>query len=206
MGLAVIDVRTSARSLLNEITPAFWTNTELDSFISDAAIDLSTKTGCYEVSTPVTLQTGVQTYTLPVDYVEILGVVYSHVALKKATPRMEGIQTAVATGVPKYFFDFARQLGLFPVPTATENATVITVLNSQTTSLITNIPVKFKIPATLMTMFLALLKEKQYAKASQIYTLYSQSLSLDKVEVEDESTTNPPPQTQYTLKLIGPNQ
>jgi hypothetical protein len=206
MGLTKSMVRDRARVLLNELVEGFWLNSQLEDWVDDSAIDISTKTHCYEVSGAVTLLTGVQTYSITVDYLKIIGVIYNNKGLKKATPQMEGLQTAVVTGPPEYFFDITDKLGFFPIPTATENSTVATVYFSKVTDNIVNIPLKFKTQAVLFVVFMGLLKERQYAKAGQLYQLYVQSLNLDKAEIAQENTEQPPPQNQYVLKLVGPQK
>jgi len=206
MGLTKSMIRDRARILLNEIVEGFWLNTQLESWVDDAAVDISTKTYCYEVSTPLTLTATTQMYTVATDYLKLIGVIYGSKGLKQATPQMEGLQTAVATGPPEYFFDITDKIGFFPVPTVTENATIATVYYSKVTEDITNIPTKFKTPAVLFVTFMGLLKEKQYARAGQLYQLYLQALNLDKGEVTQENIVQPPPQNQYILKLVGPQR
>jgi hypothetical protein len=206
MGLTKSIIRDRARALLDEAVAGFWSNTELENWIDDAAIDISTKTYCCEVSGSVTLATGVQIYNVSTDYIKILGAVYASEGLKQITPWMTGLQYAVSTGAPKYFFDIIDKVGFYPVPTTTENGTIVTVYYAQVTSNIANIPVKFQTPAILFVTFMGLAKERQYTKAGQLYQLYIQSLNLDKIEIAAENTLQPAPQNQYTLKLVGPQR
>ena len=138
MGLVKITTRDKTRALLNEITEGFWLNSQLDGWIDDAAIDISTLTFCYEQSTPITLLTSTQLYTVHADCLKVLGAIYANVGLKSATPWMEGVQTAVTTGAPKYFFEIIQKLGVFPIPTVTENNTVLTVYYAKVTNNIQN--------------------------------------------------------------------
>ena len=195
-------IRDKARILLNELVAGFWTDAQLEGFIDDAAIDISTKTYCYEQSHTVTLSTGIQTYTPSIsDIVKTLGAIYASKGLKEATPWMEGIETAVPTGVPKYYFEIISKIGFFPVPTVTENGTIVTVYCAITTSDITKIPLKFQVPAILYTVYMGLLKQRQYTKASQLFQNYTDSLNVDRLEVTREKIIEPPPQNHHILKI-----
>ena len=206
MGLIKSTIRDRARVLLNEIVEGFWLNSELEQFIDDAAIDISTKTYCYELSKSVTMSTSTQLYTVSTDCLKILGAVYANKGLKRSAVYMEGLQTAVVSGAPEYFFEIINKLGLIPVPSSSENSKVITVYYAETTNNIRNIPLKFQISAVLYTIFMGLLKERQYAKAGQLYATYTTSLNLDKVEVTSEKLDVPPAQDHYILKLMGPQK
>ena len=49
--MALLDkayIHAAVRSILQEPTAAFWTNEQIDNWINEAAMDISTKTGCYE--------------------------------------------------------------------------------------------------------------------------------------------------------------
>ena len=204
MSLTKSIIRDRARALLNEIIEGFWLNTQLEDWVDDAAIDISTRTHCYEVKGSITLATSVQLYTVATDYLKVLGAIYENVGLKKTTPWMEGIQKAITTGPPEFYFDIVNQIGFFPIPTVSENTKLVTVYYSKVTDSIINIPMKFKIPAVLFVVVMGLLKERQYTKAGQVYQIYLQSLNLDKAEITSENTEQPPPLNQYTLKLVGP--
>lgn len=206
MGLTKSSIRDRARILLNETVEGFWLNSQLETWVDDSAIDISTKTHCYEVSCLITLLTGVQTYTIADDYLKIISAVYVNKGLKLATPQMEGLQIALQSGKPEFYFDIASKIGFFPVPTVTENATTVAVYYSKVTEDITKIPLKFKTPAVLFVVCMGLIKERQYTKAGQLFQLYTQSLNLDKTEIKAENTENPPPQDHYVLKLSRPRQ
>jgi len=194
-------IRDRARKLLNESNEGFWLNSDLEAWCDDAAIDISTRTYCYEQSATVTLATNIQTYTAPTDAVKLLDLIYAHKGLIRTTPRMEGIQTAVPTGPPKYYFEVASKIGVFPVPTVTENNTTVIVYYAKTTDMITNIPLKFQVPAVLFVVHMGLAKEKQYTKSGQAFQLYLSALNVERTEIVSEKIMTPPAQDQYILKL-----
>lgn len=203
MPLTKSTIRDRARILLNELTDGFWVNSELESWIDDAALDISTQTYCYELNTSIALVTGTQFYSVAADNLKVLGVIYDHRGLKRATPWMQGVQTAVVSGPPDYFFEVISMLGIFPIPTTDQNGKLIDVYYASVTSDITKIKLKFQLSAVLYVVFMALLKERQYSKASSIYALYMSSLNLDRVEIVGENIIKPPAQDQYVLKIVN---
>ena len=206
MALVKVTIHTKARALLNEIIEGFWLNTEIDGWIDDAALDISAKTYCYEVSASVTLATTTQLYSLPADCIKALGAIYVNKGLKRIVPWMEGLQTAVVSGPPEYFFEITEKIGFVPYPTLAENATTVTLYYAKSTNDITKIPSKFQVPAILFVVMMGLLKERQYAKAGQILQVYTALLDLDRGEVEVEKVEQPQPLNHYVLKLMGPQQ
>jgi len=55
--------RTQVRSILNEASALFWSNTEIDNWIQLACGDISSKTHCVEATYGLSLQDGVHEYT-----------------------------------------------------------------------------------------------------------------------------------------------
>lgn len=206
MGLSKVAIRNEARILLNELVPSFWKNTDLDTWVDSAAIDISTKTYGYEKILPLSLITNAALYLVETDYLKIVAAIYNNEGLTRITPQMQGIQYAVSAGPPKHFYEFASRIGFYPVPTSNENAKVVTVFYAQVTNSISNLSLKFHVPAVLFTVSLGLAKERQYAKAAQMYGLYLSMLGLDRKEVQVEKTEVPQPTSSYILKLIGPQQ
>lgn len=203
MGLVKATIHAKARALLNELIAGFWTDAQINEWIDDAALDISSKTYCYETMDLITLATSTQLYDLATNCLKILGLVYSNKGLDRITPWMEGKQTAIVSGEPEYFYEFANKVGLVPVPTSTENGHTITRFNACSTNDITNIPLKFQIPAVLFVTAMGLLKERQYGKAGQLLQLYTSILGVDRSEIEIEKTEQPGPQSSYVLKTLG---
>lgn len=204
MGLVKATIHSKARTLLNEAIAGYWLDSEINGWIDDAATDISTKTYCYEISAPITLLTSQQLYTLPDECLKALGVIYANKGLKRIVPWMEGLQTAIISAVPDYFFEITDKIGFTPIPTASENTKIATLYYAKVTNDITKIPLKFQVATILFVVSMALLKERQYAKSSQILQIYISLLNMDKSEVEIEKVEQPQPQNNYVLKLIGP--
>jgi len=206
MGLIKSEIRNGARILLNEIIEGFWLNSQLETWVDIAAIDISTKTNSYAQTVDITLKTDIQTYDVADNYLKVLGAIYNHQGLKKTTPWMEGLQTAVQVGSPEYYFDIVEQVGFFPVPTTTDNNKLIKVYYAAVTNDIRNIQLKFKLAAILFVTSMGLMKERQYAKAGQAYQVYAQSLNIDLLNVQRENIDTPPSTDKYTLKVFEPKQ
>jgi hypothetical protein len=194
-------IRSRARSLVNELIEGYFLEEEFDNWISDAALDISSKTFCYVVNEPITLIQLTELYTLPLDTLKVMSVTFRGVGLDRITTSMKGKQTAVPTGVPKYFYEMIDKIGLNPVPTPSEADENLDLYISITTELIINIPSKFQVPATLFVASMALIKQKQYDKATQLYNLYLSSLGLDRQDIAIPQLETPPPQNQYVLKI-----
>jgi hypothetical protein len=192
--------------MLNESVQGFWTDGELDAWIEEAAIDISGKTLCYDTYSTMPLIEGVSIYTRPIDYLKLLGITHVGHGLKRTLPWMQGLQTAVVDGTPEYFYEIGTAIGITPTPTAAEHNTLVTLFYALTTNLISNIPLKFQTPAVLFTVSMGLIKERQLAKAIQLYTLYLSSLSSDRADVVTEKVDRPEPLNAYILKPIQQGQ
>lgn len=203
MGLTKSTIRNKTRILLNELVQGFWLNSELDGWIDDAALDISTKTYCNETISSIALSTGVSLYTAPIDCLRIIAAIYNTTgqALKRLVANMLGIQSAAPPGPPEFFYEFALKVGFYPTPTISENTKTISIYHSLPTNNIRNIPLKFQVPAVLFTLSMGLAKERQYARAAQVQQLYMNSLSIDRKEVQLERIEVPAPLTQYVLKM-----
>jgi hypothetical protein len=187
-------IRVAARLLLNESAEGFWLNTDFSTYCSVAAIDISSRTLCYEVTTTLSLATGTQFYPISQEYIRMMGVVNTTTgkALKRALPQMEGFQTAQKDGEPLYFYDFASQLGVFPIPPVAHNGNTVRLFMAATTNLITNIPDRFTLPATLMVVAQAKIKERQFGQAAQFLNLYNVLLGGDRSDVLNGKLRVPP--------------
>lgn len=205
MPLSKSVIHSRVRSLLNESTQGFYLNTEIDAWIDDAVVDISSKTKCYEVINPVTLTTGIQDYNLPIDTLIVKGAKYGGVGLTRITFSMEGIQTAVATGIPKHFFESVNKIGFVPIPTIAESGTVVNTVIAQVTSNIINLPIKYTTPVILLTTVFGLIKSKQYDKANSLFSLYTNSLGFDLQDNEAEKVKQPQPVSSYILRLMPGN-
>jgi len=179
--LVANSIRDGARRLLNELVPSFWLADDITEWTTQAAYDISTRTLCVEDTDTVTILTNIQAYTPAKVFLKIQNVFYidGGVSLKRITPPMQGFQTAKPTGPPELFFDFAMKLWIVPKPTVTEAGDTMTLFLAVESGDITKIPTRYYFPAVLFVTMSALIKERQYTKALQLYNLYMASITVD---------------------------
>lgn len=194
-GYTVAEARQQVRAILNEPTPIFWTNNEIDKWVQEACVDITTKTLCYEKSGDITLvSTPVLTYgTVGSDSVDdiikIYGAVYYNTAntyrgLTKIHPRQVSHLESTA-GEPYYYYHFGDEVGIFPVT----NAAIVTaggkvkVFYSMADETITNLPYYYQLPAIIYAAAMARRKERKEAEATQFYTMYVNALGFYRADL-----------------------
>jgi hypothetical protein len=196
-GYTTAEARQQVRTLLNEPTPIFWTNDEIDKWIQEACVDITTKTLCYEksdfitlVSTPVLTYGALQGGDSIDDIIKIYSVVYYNTAntyrgLNKIHPRHIQHLSESTAGEPYYWYHFGDELGIFPMT----NAAIVTaggkvkVFYSMADETITNLPYYYQLPAIIYAVAMARRKQRSEAEAMQLYRMYANSLSFYRVDL-----------------------
>jgi hypothetical protein len=199
--LTASTVEVGARTLLNELVANFWTPADMTSWIQLAANDISNRTFCVEETEDVSLVTATQTYMPARNFLKVQDVLYTNIftSLKRAAGKMMGVQTAVPTGPPEYFFEFAGKVWFFPVPTTLENAHIMTLMLAIETNDITKIPSRYHLSAILFVTAMGLLKERNNNRATQIFSWYISTLQSD-VQNVILPKGDPPALDTYSLK------
>lgn len=199
--LIAADITTGARILLNEMVEAFWYDTDFTEWLKNAALDISAKTLCYEVTEDISLVTSTQEYNVTTEYLKIHGARYNNEprGLLRYSPWMEGIQEVPIAGPPKYYYEFARKFGVSPKPTVSENGHIVTIYCSSSTSDITKIYDKYRTAAILYVTGMGLLKERQYLKSTQIFATYEGNISFDRQDNFPVKIA-PPPLDTYVIR------
>lgn len=188
-GYTTTEAKKMARCLLNEPTASYWTDNEIDKWIQEGCIDITTKTLCYEksgditmVSTPVLTYGAIGSDSID-DIAKIYGAVYydntnTYRGLMKIHPRQIQHLPQADAGEPYYWYTFGDMFGVFPV----SNAAVVTavgkvkVFYSMADETITNLPYYYQLPAIIYAVSMARRKEGRIAEANQFYTMYINSL------------------------------
>ena len=188
-GYSTTEARKMVRSLLNEPTAAYWSNDEIDKWIQEGCIDITTKTLCYEksgditlVSTPVLTYGGVGSDSID-DMAKIYGAVYydntnTYRGLIKVHPRQILHLPQVDAGEPYYWYHFGDMFGIFPV----SNGAVVTavgkvkVFYSMADETITNLPYYYQLLALIYAVSMARRKQGRNAEAGQFYMMYINSM------------------------------
>jgi len=172
------------RALLNEPTAQFYSDAEINEWIDQAAIDISSKTLCDESSDTITLVSGQLEYTKPTGCIKIYACRYGNVGLMKINPRQIAHVTAAA-GAPQFYYEFAGNIGIFPVAGAAQAATDVTVLCSLQTDDITDIADEYQPYAILFGVYKAKQKDGKYDQAAQILVQYLNSLIFHRQDLYD---------------------
>ena len=195
-GFSTTEARQQVRTILNEPTALYWTNDEIDKWIQEACIEITTKTLCYEKSGDITLaSTPVLTYgAIGSDSIDAIlkfyGAVYydntnTYRGLAKIHPRQIQHLPESTAGEPYYYYHFGDEFGIFPV----SNAAVVTasgkvkVFYSIADETITNLPYYYQLPAIMYAVAMARRKQKRYNEAMQFYMIYINSLSFYRADL-----------------------
>lgn len=195
-GYTTTEARQQVRILLKEPTALYWTNDEIDKWIQEGCIDITTKTLCYEksgnitlVSTPVLTYGGIGSDSID-DILKIYGAVYydttnTYRGLMKIHPRQIQHLPEATAGPPFYWYHFGDMFGIFPV----SNAAVVTavgkvkVFYSMADEVITNLPYYYQLPAIIYAVSIARRKEGKHAEANQFYAMYANSMGFHRADL-----------------------
>lgn len=199
-GYTTTEARQQVRVLLNEPTASYWTNDEIDKWIQEACVDITTKTLCYEksgditlVSTPVLTYGSVGSDSID-DIIKIYGAVYydntnTYRGLLKIHPKQIHHFEPSDAGEPYYWWQFGDEFGIFPV----SNATVVTavgkvkVFYSMADEVITNLPYYYQLPAIIYAVAMARKKQGMIPEANQFYTMYLNSLGFYRADLYERA-------------------
>jgi len=72
------NILTEVRNILNEPAALFWSDDEINEWIDQAAVDISSKAMCVEASGALTLASGTLEYAEPTDCIKVYAVVYGN--------------------------------------------------------------------------------------------------------------------------------
>jgi hypothetical protein len=125
MAMTLAQVRTEVRAVLNEPTAAFWSDTEIDNWLKQASILLSS-TGCVETTATVALSASTIEYAAPTTFanpnptssglIAISSASLNDISLVKVQHKQFGHITADVTGnTPRYWAHFGQRVFFYPV-------------------------------------------------------------------------------------------
>lgn len=196
MSLSKANIRTEIRTLLHEAAAGFFVNTQIDNWIDQAAVDISSKTLCYEASDEITLAEKYLEYSIPSGCIKVVTCQLDKKGLVRIYPRHMGHISDTIAGPPGFYYEFAAHIGFWPVCDAANNGKKVTVLSSKQTNVITNIVDQYRPYAILYGLYRGLLKDKKYASASNIISVY-----LDKLLFHRQDLQERPPESWDMMKL-----
>ena len=181
MSLSLADAIAEVRYSLNEPTAVFWSDVEITAWIKEAVRDFSTRTLLVEAEASVTLATGTISYAVA-DCLEPYAALYNNKGLIKSHPRIIGNEATNTAGPPKYYSLFNRKLWIWPAPSVTENATVITLLYSKQTDDITLLKDEYQQIPLFYALAKAKFKDKMFAEGGAYMGLYTNFCSFERVD------------------------
>jgi len=187
------------RALIGEPTAGFWSDEELNNWVIEAAVDISTKTLCYEHKNTLALIANQLEYTdflaAPTtngiaQVVKVYTCIYDdgsngYRGLNKIHPRMIQHLPQATPGPPYYYYHFGGKLGFFPLPTAIEAALTgpIIVNCSLVADAITDLPDHYQQFAIVYAAAMARFKERKNREAMELYTQYINAMNFHRVDL-----------------------
>ena len=184
MSLTKPQILTEIRALLNEPTAVFWTDTEINNWIDQAALDISAKTLCYETTSDITLATDTISYAEPAGCLKVHAILYENKPLTKADAKKIGTAAARDAGEPEYWFHYAKKIWLWPVPDSSRTDKKATCLLHASTNDITLIKDEYQPFAILFGLSKGLLKDRKYTQSAHVYQMYLNSLGFHRQDLQ----------------------
>ena len=181
MPYSVDQLRTRMRHVLNEATASFWSDTQLNNYIGDAAVDISSVAKCVEATQPIDLNEGDRSYALPADCLEVIHVQQEETGrgLVKITPSSAGHHSAATTdGEALRWFEWNKNLYIEPIPNTALGTKQVLVFYARVTQDITQLPEDCQLLAIDYGLYRAKQQDRHYAEAASIYSAYLNSLIL----------------------------
>lgn len=195
-GYTAAEALQQVRTLLNEPTANYWSDDELNKWIQEACIDISTKTLCVEKKDTIALATNTLEYTALetlgagaiADIIKVYGCIYNndsttYKGLIRIHPRQIKHLPESTSGPPFYYYHFAGRIGFFPIPSSSENGHSPIIYFSKADETITNLPYYYQLPAIYYAVAMARRKQRMEAEAMQFYMMYINSLNFYRADL-----------------------
>lgn len=190
------------RSLINEPTASFWSDEEINNWVLEATLDIGTKTLCVKVVDTVALVTSTLTYaSLTGISTSLVLKVYACLygesngstdfkGLERIKPwQLQHLPNKVA-GPPSYYFHFNTVLGIYPLPTSSENGDIVQVYCSKVSETITDLPAYYQPFVVKFAAAMALRKAKQWQAANLLYSDYMNMIQYHRADLYDPPATS----------------
>ncbi len=199
MAYTLAQLIVAIRSLLNEATAAFYSDTEITDWIAQGTLDIATVSKCVEAVTSLGLNLGEWSYALPPDSIEAIHVVWDSTkqALRKITPSMVGEDSPDVEGDrPLTWFEWDQRVYVNPLPDTTATGQNITVFYAQSTSDVSRLNDRYQLLAIKYATYMGKLKDKRFADAQALYAEYANGLIVRSVSIQQRT-----PHTEAELHL-----
>ena len=196
MAYTLANAVTQVRYLINEDTADFWSDTEIEDWIKQATIKLSTILLSAESEDTVTLATGKFVYSSSDEawladllkvkagyFTDSSGNVYG---LQRIELDMFGhTQQFQTAGQPRYYYESNRKLYIWPQPSSAENGQDITLLNSYETDDITDLRDEHQPLTFLYAASKAKSKDRQHQEAALYMSQFLSSINFERGDKYD---------------------
>lgn len=200
MSYTLTTATTKVRELINESSADFWSDTEIQGWIQDGTLDLSSKLLTYEASFTDTLANG--TYILtefdgdldPDDLVRIKFMYYDdetdQYPMQRIKPNQAWENLQVQSGRPRYFFESLDAVWIFPIPGAEAATNYIKGIANWKTNDITKIRDTHQPLVFLYAAAFAKMKERQWGQANNFLEMYNKFVSFERKDKYDKGSDN----------------
>ena len=195
---------TQVRSILNETTASFWTDTELGNWIKEATEAISARSLCIQDTDTFLLVTSQYEYTDLVtngaagvtDIVKVWGAIYlnpdgEYIGLKRISPMQISDLPHMKSGPPIYYYHFDDKIGIFPLPASGQNGDSVKIYFSKQSQTIGDLPNEYQPLTILYCASMAYKKEHRYTESDKFYQMYMEALNALKQELYNVPSEQP---------------
>jgi hypothetical protein len=186
---------TKVRELINEASPSFWSDTEIEGWVKEAVIDISTKLLCCVAIYNIDLVANQAKYANSDhswigDCIAPKYVWYSPatgpVGMQKITPNFFGHVDSFDAAPKYYYYDTNhRAFWIHPTPDSTIDGEAVTVLYSFETDDITNLQDEIQPLTWLYAAAKAKVKERLYQESALMWNQYMDALNFERKDKYD---------------------
>lgn len=206
---------TQVRSMLNEDTAVFWTDTQLENWIKEGCLAWSSGSLTVEDELTLTLAANQLRYSSSdnseiADVIEIYSAYYddqsnNYKGLIKAHPKQLGHLATFTAGDPKYIMLHNSKVYIWPLTTSSivNSSGTVEILYAKETDDITAIQDEFQIWPFFFACGRALQKDRRYAEAS---AMFSQFYTMVQFERSDKHMRETDGQSEFVIPRSGANK
>lgn len=194
MSISLANAITEVRSVLNEASPAFWTDAEITTWIKEGTRIVASKTLMAEddqvidplVANQLSYTSSDETWIG--DIIEPYAAIYNdgsnkHKGLIKVHPRQLGNVATFTAGAPKYYALHNRQLFFWPLCSAAIAGTgTIRVLFAKETDDITALNDEFQHMCVQFAIGRAKQKDHKFAEANSIFQQFYSDVNFERAD------------------------
>jgi len=172
----LLSLRNDIRALLNEPTPSFWSDTQLNAYINNAISDIAIRSGCMQ--SVESAYTSLLTRLVSFNGYKCEVAEYDNVALIPITPLQAG-HYRLDGYTPQFWFEILSTIGIEPVPPEVYPLTLYTLaapVSLVNNSDIPDIPYAFCHLIIPYALSLALREDSKDEMANAMMDIYTAEL------------------------------